>query len=239
MFPWGLLLLLSDGFDDLSFDTDEDIFLVPSVHLAVQAVLSLYASGRCSGLLMDVGLTETRAVPVCEGFVLPHALQRCHLGGNQLTDYLMKILEVWGRWLIMKMDILWYFWVVDISHTHKSSQIPYLHSVVFGGNHDSLGKRFLPRSAGDCWFVGQLWMANFRYVTLDYSIYFIVYLYIGVSSTEDASQTISVSKHRFHNLFRFFVWVRFSLSVSTGIVAPKAPNATCMCWNVCFSLIWI
>ena len=95
--PWGVLLM-SDGFDDLvSFHSDEETFLVPSVHLAVQAVLSLYASGRCSGLLMDAGLTQTRAVPICEGFVLPHAIHRCHLGGNLLTDYLIKLLEAWGH----------------------------------------------------------------------------------------------------------------------------------------------
>lgn len=101
--PWGVLLM-SDGFDDLvSFHSDEETFLVPSVHLAVQAVLSLYASGRCSGLLMDAGLTQTRAVPICEGFVLPHAIQRCHLGGNLLTDYLIKLLEAWGLFLVVIM----------------------------------------------------------------------------------------------------------------------------------------
>ena len=48
-------------------------------------------------------------------------------------------------------------------------------------------------------------MANFRYVTLDYySIYFIVYLYIGVSSTEDASQTISVSKQTISQSVQIF-----------------------------------
>lgn len=91
-------------FDDLvSFHSDEENFLVPSVHLAVQAVLSLYASGRYSGLLMDAGLTQTRAVPICEGFVLPHAIQRCHLGGNLLTDYLIKLLEAWGLFLVVIM----------------------------------------------------------------------------------------------------------------------------------------
>eukprot|EP00434_Breviolum_minutum_P004285 symbB.v1.2.003779.t1/scaffold214.1/size264264/1 len=47
---------------------------------------------------MDAGLTQTRAVPICEGFVLPHAIHRCHLGGNLLTDYLIKLLEEERSW---------------------------------------------------------------------------------------------------------------------------------------------
>lgn len=39
---------------------------VPSLHLATHAVLSLYASGRKTGIVLDCGVGQTRAVPVCE-----------------------------------------------------------------------------------------------------------------------------------------------------------------------------
>lgn len=44
----------------------EDKFGVLSVQLAKSAVLALYASGRKTGIVLDSGLGETRAVPVCE-----------------------------------------------------------------------------------------------------------------------------------------------------------------------------
>merc|ERR1719469_940555 len=74
-----------------------ETFNVPKLYIQIQAVLSLYASGRTTGLVVDSGDGVTHTVPFYEGYALPHAVQRLDLAGRDLTEWMMKLLTERGE----------------------------------------------------------------------------------------------------------------------------------------------
>jgi len=76
----------------LMFET----FNVPSFYVGIQAVLSLYSSGRTTGIVFDAGDGVSHTVPIYEGYSLPHAIKRLNLAGRDLTAWMMKLLQTAG-----------------------------------------------------------------------------------------------------------------------------------------------
>ena len=73
-----------------------ETFNVPALYTSIQAVLSLYASGRTTGIVLDSGDGVSHAVPVYEGFAMPSSIRRIDVAGRDVTEYLQLLFRKSG-----------------------------------------------------------------------------------------------------------------------------------------------
>ncbi|KAL9650536.1 hypothetical protein ABK040_004755 [Willaertia magna] len=70
---------------------------IPAFYLGIQGVLALMASGRLTGVCLDVGDGNAHSIPMFDGQLIPNAVFRLGLGGRDITEYLMKMLSERGH----------------------------------------------------------------------------------------------------------------------------------------------
>jgi actin-related protein 2 len=73
-----------------------DTFGFGAVYIGIQAVLTLYAQGLVTGVVMDIGDGVTHICPVYEGRTNPQTVKRLDIAGRHITDYLIKLLQLRG-----------------------------------------------------------------------------------------------------------------------------------------------
>jgi centractin len=71
----------------------------PAVLFGVQGVLSLFASGQTTGVVLDVGDGVTQACPVVDGYSIRDATKRVDFGGRDVTRYMQLLLRQHGTFL--------------------------------------------------------------------------------------------------------------------------------------------
>lgn len=55
--------------------------------------MSLFASARTTGTVIDCGHGETHAVPIYEGYAIPHARLTMPIAGKDLSEYMFQMLS--------------------------------------------------------------------------------------------------------------------------------------------------
>jgi actin-related protein len=68
-------------------------FKIKSLALMNTAVLSLFATGKTSGIVTEVGEGTSYACPVFEGYALPHAKHKLEIAGKDVTEEMIRQLS--------------------------------------------------------------------------------------------------------------------------------------------------
>lgn len=64
--------------------------------VSIQAMLTLYAQGLLTGVVVDTGDGVTHVVPVYDGFVPQNLIRRLDVAGRHITNYFIKLLMLRG-----------------------------------------------------------------------------------------------------------------------------------------------
>lgn len=65
-------------------------FKVESLAIINTSVLSLFSTGKTSGIVVECGEGVSYTVPIFEGYALPHAMHKLDIAGLDITNELIR-----------------------------------------------------------------------------------------------------------------------------------------------------
>jgi actin-related protein 2 len=68
-------------------------FGVPAIQTSPQGVLALYSAGTVTGLAVDCGESVVHCTPIVDGMSMAKASRRMDIGGRNVTEYLLRLLQ--------------------------------------------------------------------------------------------------------------------------------------------------
>ena len=69
---------------------------VGAINIEPQAKCSLFAEGIDTGIVLDSGDGVTHCIPVSDGAILKHNIERMDIAGRHITEYLVRLLQKKG-----------------------------------------------------------------------------------------------------------------------------------------------
>ena len=78
------------------FEVFLEQFQVMAFYPVLDSMLTLYSGGFQTGLIVEIGDSNTRIVPIYEGYKLEHAVRILDIGGRVLTRHMEHTLEAIG-----------------------------------------------------------------------------------------------------------------------------------------------
>jgi actin-related protein len=63
----------------------------PAIFFGPAGVLSLYSTGKTTGVVLDIGDSGCQVTPIYEGLGLHHSILGSSIGGRRTTDVLQKV----------------------------------------------------------------------------------------------------------------------------------------------------
>lgn len=74
-----------------------ETYTAPAIFICSQALLSLYSSGKPTGVVLECGDGVCQCAPVYDGYILNNTAQRIDLGGRDVTEYMNLLLRRGGN----------------------------------------------------------------------------------------------------------------------------------------------
>ena len=71
-------------------------FGIDRLQYGMQALMSLYAEGLFTAMLLDSGDGVTHCIPVFDGNIMTHSFERLDIAGRHVTNNLIKLLHMRG-----------------------------------------------------------------------------------------------------------------------------------------------
>ncbi|CXI45638.1 actin-like protein, putative [Plasmodium berghei] len=63
-----------------------------SINISVSGLMSIYAAGLTTGLVLDIGEGVTQCIPIFDGYIEKNSVIRSDFGGEELTMFMQKLI---------------------------------------------------------------------------------------------------------------------------------------------------